>query len=129
LPVPFATVNRLLFIRRLALFGIVAFVLGLFIGGAQPVAVGLFPPPWDKLAHIVAFGSLAVLVEFALRPRMWLFFALPLLVSALDEIHQIWLPGRSAGVDDWLAGAVGVTLAWLLLRHTRLNALVTWLRG
>jgi len=113
----------------MALLAMVAFVVGLFIGGAQPVAVGLFPPPWDKLAHVAAFGTLAVLVEFALRPRPWLLISLPLLVSALDEFHQVFLPGRSAGIDDWLAGGVGVLLAFWLLRHTRVKGLVTALRG
>jgi len=37
-------------------------VVGLFVGGAQPVAVGLFAPPWDKLAHAGVFGVLAVLL-------------------------------------------------------------------
>lgn len=106
----------------------VAFVIGLFVGGAQPVAVGLIPAPWDKLAHVAAFGSLATLIDLAVRPRPWLFFALPLAVSAADEVHQAFLPGRSAGIDDWLAGAVGVALAWWLFRHTRLTVLVAWLR-
>jgi VanZ family protein len=121
--------NHIILIRRLGMLACLAFVAGLFIGGAQPVAVGLFPAPWDKLAHIVAFGTLTVLLEFALRPRAWLLMALPMLVSALDEFHQIYLPGRSAEFADWLAGAIGVVIAFLLLRRTRLRALVTLLRG
>jgi hypothetical protein len=117
------------FLRTAAgLLGIV-FVIGLFVGGAQPVAVGLIPAPWDKLAHLAAFGGLAVLLELALRPLSWLFFTMPLAVSAADEVHQAFLPGRSASVEDWLAGAVGVAIAWWLLRHTRLAKLVTRLRG
>jgi VanZ family protein len=120
--------NHIILIRRLGMLACLAFVAGLFIGGAQPVAVGLFAEPWDKVAHAVAFGALAVLLEFALRPRLWLFFALPLAVSAADEIHQMFLPGRSADGDDWLAGAVGVAIAWWLLRHTGLRKSVTRLR-
>ena len=107
----------------------VAFIVSLFIGGAQPFAVGLIPAPWDKLAHLLAFSGLAVIIDLALRPSPWLFFALPLAVSAADEVHQAFLPGRWAGIDDWLAGAIGVGLAWWLLRHTRLAVLVAWLRG
>ena len=114
-------------IRWGARLACLAFVVALFVEGAKPVAVGLFPPPWDKLAHIVAFGGLATLIELALAPPTWLFFALPLAVSAADEIHQMFLPGRSAGLDDWLAGAVGITLAWWVLRHTRVRQLVTLL--
>jgi VanZ family protein len=116
-------------VRFIGVAACLIFVVGLFVGGAQPVAVGLFPVPWDKLAHVVAFGALATMVELALRPRWWIFFALPLAVSAADEIHQAFLPGRSAGLDDWLAGAVGVGLAWWLLRQTRLRQWVTMLRG
>lgn len=117
------------FIRPLAGLLCIAFVVGLFIGGAQPVAVGLIPAPWDKLAHLIAFGGLATLVELALRPSLAVFFALPLAVSAADEFHQAFLPGRFASVEDWLAGAAGVSLAWWLLRHTRLSRLITRLRG
>ncbi|MBU1235312.1 MAG: VanZ family protein [Gammaproteobacteria bacterium] len=87
------------------------------------------PPPWDKLAHVATFGTLTVLLELALRPRPWLLVLLPLLVSALDEFQQTFLPGRQAGLDDWLAGAAGVVVAYLLLRQTRLRELVSWLRG
>jgi VanZ family protein len=98
----------------------IAFVAGLFVGGAQPVAVGLIPAPWDKLVHLAAFGGLTVLVGLALDPPVWALAALPLLVSAADELHQATLPGRAAGLDDWLAGAVGVALAVWLLRRPRL---------
>ena len=117
------------FIRPLAGLLCIAFVGGLFIGGAQPVAVGLVEAPWDKLAHLIAFGGLATLIELALQPSLLLFFALPLAVSAADEFHQAFLPGRFASLEDWLAGAAGVTLAWWLLRHTRLARLVGHLRG
>jgi VanZ family protein len=121
-------VNRRVLVRSIGVLSCLTFVASLFIGGAQPVAVGLVPAPWDKLAHLAAFGTLTVLVELALRPRAWLLIATPLLVSALDEFHQAFLPGRSAELADWLAGGVGVLLAFWLLRRTRLRALVTMLR-
>jgi VanZ family protein len=52
-----------------------------------------------------------------------------MLVSAVDEFHQVFLPGRSAGLDDWLAGGAGVLLAFALLRHTPLDRLIAALRG
>jgi hypothetical protein len=108
---------------------ILAFLGGIFIGGAQPVAVGLIPSPWDKLAHLLAFGGLAVLLELALRPPVWLLLGVPMLVSAADEFHQAFLPGRNSGVDDWMAGAIGAVLAWWLLRHTPVRGLVDRLRS
>lgn len=121
--------NRASLIRLFALFACIAFVAGLFVGGAQPVAVGLVAAPWDKLAHLCSFGLLTVLVELALRPRAWLLVSLPLLVSALDEFHQAHLPGRFASIEDWLAGAAGVAIAWLALRHTRLGHWIKALQG
>lgn len=116
-------------VRWTAGFSYLIFVAGLLIGGAQPLAVGLVQAPWDKLAHAASFGLLAAMVELAIRPRAWLFFALPLATSAVDEMHQIFLPGRYASLGDWLAAAVGVSLVWWFLRHTRLRDLVTFLRG
>ena len=100
-------------------------VAGLFIGGAQPFAVGLFTEPWDKVAHATVFGVLAVLLALALRGahvlhgrtalglRHTLLLAalLAAMVAGADEIHQIWLPGRMEGWDDWLADVAGVALA------------------
>ncbi len=122
-------VSRASVVRLIGLVSCLAFVVGIFVGGAQPAAVGLIPAPWDKLGHAISFGLLAMMLELALRPRWWLFFALPLAVSAADEVHQAFLPGRYASVEDWLAGAAGVCIAWWLLRHTRLAAWVTILRG
>jgi VanZ family protein len=123
------TMNLRRLVRLAASLSCLIFVVGLFVGGAQPVAVGLIPAPWDKLAHVAAFGTLATMVELALRPHTWLFFALPLAVSAADEFHQAFLPGRCASIEDWLAGALGVGLAWWILRQTRFRELIAALRG
>jgi VanZ family protein len=122
-------VKRGILVRWIGVVSCLTFVAGLFIGGAQPVAVGLVPAPWDKLAHLAAFGTLTFLVELALRPRPWLLVALPMVVSAADEIHQAYLPGRYASVEDWLAGAAGACIAYLVLRHTRLRDWITALES
>ena len=88
--------------------------LGLFIGGAQPVAVGLVPAPWDKLAHAAVFATLAGAIGYAsgLRGRRMLLlsFCSAVVVGALDELHQMYLPGRNAGWDDLAADASGAAL-------------------
>jgi VanZ family protein len=108
----------------------VLLVAGLFVGGAQPVAVGLVNPPWDKVLHASVFGVLAVLLGVALRgahllhgrqaigvPQALLWAALlSLTVGGADEIHQLSLPGRMAGWDDWLADATGIALGLGALR-------------
>ncbi len=105
-------------------------VLGLFMGGAQPVAVGLFTEPWDKLAHAGVFFVLAVLMTVALRgvhllhgrkslnlsQALVLAALLAMLVAGADEIHQIWLPGRVADWGDWLADVGGIALGLFVVR-------------
>jgi VanZ family protein len=93
-------------------------VTALFVLGAQPFAVGIVPSPYDKLAHALVFGCLFLVLERALALPLWLALLIPLLLSAADEFHQIYLPGRQPGLDDWLAGLCGVLLAaWW--RHFR----------
>lgn len=100
--------------RLLALLAAVALPAGLFFGGAQPYAVGLIPPPWDKFAHAAVFALLAAAIGYAsgLRgARMgWLGFACAALVGVADEWHQSTLPGRAAGWDDLAADAIGAAL-------------------
>ena len=106
--------------RMLAVLLAIAIVLALLIGGAQPVAVGLVPSPWDKLAHAAVFGVLAGTIGLASGRRggrvLVLAFAGALLVGVLDEWHQVFLPGRSAGLDDLLADAVGAAIGALAAR-------------
>jgi VanZ family protein len=121
--------DRKALVRAVGVLSCLTFLGGVFIGGAQPEAAGLIPAPWDKLAHVVSFGLLTFMLELALRPPTWLLAALPLSVSALDEFHQAFLPGRYASLEDWLAGLLGVVLACWLLRGTRLRHIVTALHG
>ena len=124
------SVSRLARLRVLSTVAALVLVAGLFIGGAQPVAVGLLTEPWDKVAHAVVFGVLAVLLGLAcndahllhgrsaLGPNQALALAavLTMLVAGADEIHQIWLPGRMAGWDDWLADVAGMAVGLMGLR-------------
>ena len=101
-------------LRWLALLAVIAVPAALFYGGAQPYAVGLIPPPWDKFAHAGVFAILAAAVGYASGLRgarmWWLAFVFAVLVGVADEWHQISLPGRSAGWDDLAADAVGAAL-------------------
>lgn len=102
----------------------VAVPLGLLIGGSQPVAVGLFAAPYDKLVHALVFAVLAAAMGYASGWRGWrmvlLAFGGALAVGVLDEWHQMALPGRSAGWDDLAADAVGAALgAWIAARRSQ----------
>lgn len=107
-------------LRVLAVLAAIGLPVGLFYGGAQPVAVGLIPSPWDKLAHAGVFAVLAASVGYASgwrgRPMWWLGFTVALAVGAMDEFHQMMLPGRAAGWDDLTADAIGAVLGATALR-------------
>lgn len=73
----------------------------------------------DKLIHAAVFGVLALLVFRGLRMRkpaapvfsaVWLTMVISTLYGALDEIHQLYVPGRSCDVFDLLADALGAAL-------------------
>jgi VanZ family protein len=97
-----------------------AITFQLFNLGAQPVAVGLIPAPWDKLAHFAVFSTLAGLLWIGTAGRIPLaVVATAIAIGALDELHQASLPGRSADVVDFLVDACAAAGAVLLLRAGR----------
>lgn len=70
----------------------------------------------DKLAHLVLFGGLGALVSIGIRrgaqrPVFWVQFWVPVVFVALygisDEIHQIFVPGRTFDLGDWAADITG----------------------
>ena len=110
-------------VQLLALIFALCMLVALFVGGAQPIAVGLFPAPWDKLAHASFFLVLSILMARFVSLPYVLVLVLAMLVGAGDEIHQSFLPGRVAGLDDWLADVVGSILGltlckWLSYRRS-----------
>ena len=100
--------------------------LGLLWGGAAPVAVGLFKAPWDKLAHLSVFAVIGMAFGMCTDARGWRMVlgavAAAMAVGAMDELHQLALPGRDAGWDDLAADALGGLLGAGLL-----NGLYRWL--
>ena len=115
---------RLHLLRIASVLALLLLVPGLFVGGAQPVAVGLIPVPWDKVAHCVLFAGFAGLIGLSagLLPLrrgglLVLAFAGALAIGIADELHQATLPGRQAGWDDLAADAVGALIGtWVLAR-------------
>lgn len=84
--------------------------------GLPSLAVGM-----DKVGHFGLYGVLGFLVGRALRGRL-LASALAgaalgiAAFGALDEWHQLFVPGRAASVWDWVADVAG-TLVGLLSAH------------
>jgi VanZ family protein len=78
---------------------------------------------FDKVEHFGAYAVLGwLLVRAADRSLLPLALGLALgvLYGASDEIHQMFVPGRSPDVRDWVADAAGVAAATFV--YTRLRA-------
>ena len=106
--------------RRLYFAACLVLIANLFYLGSQPVAVGLFQPPYDKIAHFAAFGGMALLLTLASVGRWPLAVVCAVaVVGAMDEWHQVYLPGRSPDIGDLAAdivAAAAVVVAAALLR-------------
>lgn len=80
---------------------------------------------WDKLVHTCAFlvfGFVVLLAITGWRPWWTLHrirltaFALSATYGIVDEIHQMFVPGRDSNLYDWGADLLGISLALLLSR-------------
>lgn len=79
----------------------------------------------DKINHLVAYAFLGVLLYLTLiyqRKSEFLFnnaFAAAVIIAsvygALDELHQIFVPGRFAELLDWIADLSGSFLGVLIV--------------
>ena len=106
--------------RRVATVCLILLLGAIFVGGEAPGAGSLFAPPWDKLVHLLVFGSIGVFVALSV-PTLPTIAILPIVaaIGASDEIHQLFLSGRQAGFGDWLADLVGGMLALLIATRLR----------
>jgi VanZ family protein len=81
----------------------------------------------DKIIHIGIYGLLAALCYISLihvekdnflsrRPFIWS-AVITIIYGLSDEIHQHYVPNRSAEVQDWLADVIGILLMMLLINY------------
>lgn len=83
---------------------------------------GLSIPGLDKMVHLILFAILTFLVAKALEEKgmqykVWQLFVLISLYGAVTELIQLYLEGRHGDIYDFMADAVGVLLALLILRR------------
>lgn len=83
-----------------------------------------FVTGYDKLLHAGVFGILGILMTGAVTAaqrgcRTWPFWFVVTVVAlygTLDELHQSFVPGRSADILDVLADSTGGLLgAWFMV--------------
>src|SRR5882672_6781403 len=85
-------------LRCLCLALAAAMTFQLFYTGSDPAAAALIPPPpWDKLAHVVVYSAITVLLCFGTAGHIPLVVIVAMVaLGALDELHQGGIPGRVA---------------------------------
>ena len=100
------------------LLAFAAFLVKLFAFDEPRILAQLTTIVWDKLMHAIAFGTLAAMLWFVLgfdAPTLgWL---LVTAIGAVDEFHQVFVPGRTADVLDLAADALGAAIAIFVLQR------------
>ena len=79
----------------------------------------------DKIEHFSAYFLLGILLSLALlfqnrfskiRKYFTLYTGLIIgLYAALDEIHQLFIPGRDCDILDWTADMIGASIGILVI--------------
>jgi VanZ family protein len=106
---------------------VVAGLFGLFYLGTLPGAGELFPEPWDKLAHFAVFAGLSVcLMLMSANSAPWAVFFAVSLIGALDEWHQVYLPGRHSDIYDFLTDVIAAAVACTYMALRKRNARPFW---
>jgi VanZ family protein len=84
----------------------------LFVGADASTQPQWIREPFDKLVHFAYFATIAALLAHACGlKRLWLPLVLVPLIGALDEWHQMSVPGRYGSVWDWSADLAGSLIA------------------
>ncbi len=104
----------------------IAMLLAVLAGLAALTATGMALVPYggppDALQHPVhalAFAVISLLFALALPKRPWGGLLAALALGGLIEGAQVFIPGRSAGLDDLAANLAGVIMgavAYFLIR-------------
>jgi len=91
----------------------------------------------DKILHFFVFGILGLLITRGMRfSKKQLFKSKPVVTAVAlgclfalsDEVHQAFVPSRSAEVLDWVADFVGIVIfsymysRWFHKREMALNS-------
>ena len=86
-------------------------MLGLLVLRAHPV-----PGGWDKVAHASTFALIAaLLMHGTARQAPLAILAAVVAFGAVDEVHQFFVPGRTADLTDFIADATAAAVVVGLL--------------
>lgn len=95
-------------------------LLIIFLANVAPETLYLFyrVPGFDKFAHFMLTGVMALLLNLSLGNRQWRWRGLPILWGSaavltfmtLEEFSQIWIHTRSASLLDLMANVSGIII-------------------
>ncbi len=107
-------------------FPLIIYWLLLFVATTLPSADMPKTGVSDKIEHFTAYMILAILFNLTLmfqtkypklRKKAWLYTLIFILTYAgLDELHQLFIPGRDCDIFDWLSDTSGVLLGLGLVK-------------
>jgi VanZ family protein len=103
-------------LRALCIAAFIAVLVQLFVLDEPQFVKTLTNVTWDKACHAAAYGSFAMLLWIGIGFRWSLGNWLGVVaVGALDEFHQLFVPGRDSEVLDVVADAVGAAIVTCIL--------------
>lgn len=102
-------------ITGVAVFSLAAFMLGGMLPGDGRDAVKAWFSLGDieSIAHFL-FSAWLVFLGCLLVGRHWVVPGAVIILGALIEMIQVWIPGRSASLSDFLIDVAGVALGCIL---------------
>lgn len=77
--------------------------------GFEVQVAGVSDAAVRPVAHFCVYGMLAVLVAKALWDQHLLAWLIAIVLATGEEIHQLFVPLRYAGIGDWLVNLAGIT--------------------
>jgi VanZ family protein len=94
----------------------------IFFLSSRSISLKAYIPFMDKVIHLMEFAILGFLLSFGfvlslkyrLKAKAYLTFLSGALLGALDELHQYFVPGRSAEILDWVADVLGILVGLLI---------------
>ncbi len=113
--------------RWLAIFILYAAVLFYLssIPGKEADAVTAKFPVSAAVLHFSEFLIFLALGFMAFKPstssRLWLLILFSMAYAASDEMHQLFVPGRNASMEDFAADTLGIFSASAVIQFGKLN--------
>jgi len=110
-------------LKRTVLWMLVGFYMGvIFFLSSQPEPLGIsLPNGLDKVVHLIEYAVLAVIVLLSCKASGVKHYEIVSVIWAsiyglIDEVHQFYVPGRTASAGDLVADIIGAFLGVFLYR-------------